>query len=125
MLSNRSSVDDPLSLVLRTIDSTAAGSTETFLTSRLWYTQDQFGQEICIVEAGGEQVGVMMGWERDISMSSIISGHTVTTWCGSVEATVHKLCDHHKSASQGLKVLNIGFGLGMARLSDFYLILRI
>ena len=57
-----------MSLVLKASDDTAAGSTDNFLSSRLRYTRDDHGQEICLVNVGeGEDVGVMMGWERDIS----------------------------------------------------------
>lgn len=62
------SSDSPLSLVLKATDFTAAGSTDTYLTTPLKYTKDKYGQEICVVEVDDEEeVGVMMGWERDIS----------------------------------------------------------
>jgi hypothetical protein len=32
-----------------------------------------------------------------------------------VQDTVSKLCDEHQNLSEGLKVLNIGFGLGIVR----------
>lgn len=54
-------------MLLQAQDSTAAGSTEEFLKSRLVFERDAHGQDICSVEAGGEKVGVMMGWERGIS----------------------------------------------------------
>jgi protein arginine N-methyltransferase 2 len=57
----------PASIVLRAEDDTATGSTEAFLSSKLQYTQDEHGQEICLLRDGDKQVGVMMGWERDIS----------------------------------------------------------
>lgn len=40
--------------------------------------------------------GVMMGWERDI-----------------MRRTADLLCDSHPNTSQGLRVLNIGHGLGI------------
>jgi len=57
----------PVSIVLRAEDDTATGSTEAFLSSKLHYTQDGHGQEICLLREGDKEVGVMMGWERDIS----------------------------------------------------------
>lgn len=61
-------IETPSSLVIRRDDASAAGSTDAFLASRLQYTKDAKGQEICLLklEDGGE-VGVMMGWEREIS----------------------------------------------------------
>jgi hypothetical protein len=52
---------------LRAEDDTAAGSATTFLASKLLYRTDSTGQEIVVVDAGGEEVGVMMGWEGPIS----------------------------------------------------------
>ena len=54
-------------LLLRAQDNTAAGSSTEFLNSKLVYRKDKDGQEICVVKSGNEEVGVMMGWERDIS----------------------------------------------------------
>jgi len=57
----------PVSIILRAQDDTATGSTEKFLSSKLHYTRDGHGQEICLLREGKKEVGVMMGWERDIS----------------------------------------------------------
>ena len=63
-------VDSPFSLVLKATDNTAAGSTDTFLSSKLRYTTDDNGQDICMLTLeDGEEIGVMMGWERGISES--------------------------------------------------------
>lgn len=69
LLSSKNALaETSLSLVLKATDDTAAGSTDHFLTSRLRYTRDEHGQDICLVNVGdGEDVGVMMGWERGIS----------------------------------------------------------
>lgn len=57
-----------LSLVLKATDTTAAGSTDNYLTSSLKFTKDEHGQEICLLQVSDdEEVGVMMGWERGIS----------------------------------------------------------
>jgi len=67
----------------------------------LKYTTDEHGQHICLIEVDGDQIGVMMGWEEGI-----------------MHETVKKLCgDHPKSPS--LKVLNIGFGLGLVCCFEF------
>ncbi|KAL4242833.1 RMT2/GAMT Methyltransferase [Abortiporus biennis] len=87
----------PLSLVLKATDTSAAGSTDTFLSSRLVYKADENEQEICLLRLDNEEeVGVMMGWER-----------------GLMQETVDKLCTDHESLTEGLKVLNVGFGLGI------------
>ncbi|KAL0577319.1 Arginine N-methyltransferase 2 [Marasmius crinis-equi] len=83
------------SLVLSNTDQTAAASTEIFLNSRLTFTTDEQGQEVCVVRAGDEEVGVMMTWERGI-----------------MEETVKLLCEGHPN-SRALRVLNIGHGLGV------------
>ena len=49
-------------------DELALESTDAFLKSKLTYTTDDYGQEICLLRTdGGVEVGVMMGWEREIS----------------------------------------------------------
>jgi type IV protein arginine methyltransferase len=54
-------------LVLQTTDATAAGSTDEFLKSKLSFRVDEYGQEVCFVKSGEDEVGVMMGWEKPIS----------------------------------------------------------
>jgi hypothetical protein len=68
LLASRSAEAD--ALVLKEEDDTALGSTDNFLSSRLRYTSDQHGQEICLLQSGDTEIGVMMGWERGISASS-------------------------------------------------------
>ena len=65
LLSSRGEEAD--ALVLREVDHTALGSTGNFLSSRLKYVTDAHGQEICLLQDGDTEVGVMMGWERGIS----------------------------------------------------------
>lgn len=68
LISSKSSLAEPPSMVIRQEDVSAVGSTDAFLASRLQYTKDAKGQEICLLKLDdGEQVGVMMGWEREIS----------------------------------------------------------
>jgi len=86
---------DPSMLIFRTTDDTASGSSDVFLNSKLNYTTDEHGQNICMVGVSGDEVGVMMGWEEGI-----------------MRETVERLCGDHPNSSN-LKVLNVGFGLGL------------
>lgn len=78
-------------------DTTAAGNTDMFLGSNLKYTKDAHGQGICLLELdNGESIGVMMGWEEEI-----------------MRKTVDALCTDHPRVKEGLRILNVGFGLGI------------
>ncbi|OAX43320.1 arginine methyl transferase [Rhizopogon vinicolor AM-OR11-026] len=103
LLSSQTSLNPtPSSLVLQGTDNSAVASTDAFLSSHLRYTRDVHGQDICLLELDdGQEVGVMMGWERDI-----------------MQKTVEKLCIDHAKRDKGLKVLNVGFGLGI--IDDFF-----
>jgi hypothetical protein len=57
----------PSTLLLKTSESTAAGDTHIFLSSKLQFQKDARGQDVCLVDTGSEVVGVMMGWESEIS----------------------------------------------------------
>jgi type IV protein arginine methyltransferase len=65
LLSSREEEAD--ALVLREVDHTALGSTGEFLSSRLKFVTDAHGQEVCLLQDGDTEIGVMMGWERGIS----------------------------------------------------------
>jgi len=65
LLSSRGEEAD--ALVLREVEDTALRSTGKFLSSRLKYVTDAHGQEICLLQDGDTEIGVMMGWERGIS----------------------------------------------------------
>lgn len=65
LLSSREEEVD--ALVLREVDDTALRSTDKFLSSHLQYTTDAHGQDICLLQSGDTEIGVMMGWERGIS----------------------------------------------------------
>lgn len=67
LLASRAHSKTPSSLILKNSDTSATGSTDEFLASRLRFTVDANGQEICLLKAGDEEVGVMMGWEQGIS----------------------------------------------------------
>ncbi|KAH9485439.1 Protein arginine N-methyltransferase 2 [Psilocybe cubensis] len=94
-LLEKKSSSDSFRLILCAEDTTASGSSDAFLNSRLKYTVDENGQDICVLNVEGQDIGVMMGWERNI-----------------MNETVHRLCDQHPNATN-LKILNIGFGLGI------------
>lgn len=98
LLSSQTLLDPtPSSFVLRDVDNSAVASADAFLSSKLRYTQDAHGQDICMLDLNdGQEVGVMMGWEREI-----------------MQKTVEKLCIDHGKKDLGLKVLNVGFGLGI------------
>ena len=67
LLASRGTPVPPSSLVLANTDDSATGSTDAFLSSRLRFTVDSYGQEICLLQTEDDEVGVMMGWEHDIS----------------------------------------------------------
>jgi protein arginine N-methyltransferase 2 len=54
-------------LIMKAEDSTPAGSNAAFLEAKLTFKKDDHGQDICVVNSGAEEIGVMMGWERPIS----------------------------------------------------------
>lgn len=101
---------DSASLILQNADNSALASSDVFLGSKLKFVVDKNGQKICVLVVDGEEVGVMMGWERTI-----------------MQRTVEELCRDHPNAS-ALRVLNVGFGLGIVSCtlsiprhhSDFY-----
>ncbi|KAF8324473.1 arginine methyl transferase [Cantharellus anzutake] len=81
-------------LILKSSEDSSAGSPSKFLASRLRFTKDNNGQEICLASLNGsEEVGVMMGWE-------------------SVLETVKELY-RGLETDGSIHVLNIGFGLGI------------
>ena len=94
-LSSHPSKSSASALILNSIDESATGSSEVFLTSRLRYVKDDNDQDICLLEVDEEEVGVMMGWETKL-----------------MQETVDKLLGGHPNASN-LSVLNVGFGLGI------------
>ncbi|KZV70695.1 S-adenosyl-L-methionine-dependent methyltransferase [Peniophora sp. CONT] len=95
--------DLPPELVLKVEDDSALASTDAYLSSKLRYTTDEYGQEIVLLRDpdNGIEVGVMMGWERELSAE--------------VQESVRALCADHPTlkAGKGLRVLNVGFGLGI------------
>jgi len=71
LLSSRGEEAD--ALVLTEVDHTALRSTGKFLSSSLRYVTNEHGQEICLLRDGDTEIGVMMGWEREISTFVLIA----------------------------------------------------
>ena len=94
-LLKKQTVVDPSSIILQNADDSALASSDIFLESKLKFVTDKNGQNICLLVVDGEEVGVMMGWERII-----------------MQRTVEELCRDHPNTS-ALRVLNVGFGLGI------------
>ncbi|KAF8210331.1 S-adenosyl-L-methionine-dependent methyltransferase [Mycena galopus ATCC 62051] len=95
LLSSHDTTDSASAMILRPTDDTAAASTDAFLSSKLRFIVDDHGQDICMLDNGdGDEIGVMMGWEKNI-----------------MQETVARLTADRESTS--LKVLNVGFGLGI------------
>lgn len=103
VLSGRPSKASSSHLLIRNSTDTALNSTDAFLKSKLKFVRDGHGQDICLLRTGHEEVGVMMGWETPI-----------------MQETVKLLCDDHPHSGQ-LKILNVGFGLGIVRVNCFAL----
>ncbi|KAI9437714.1 hypothetical protein H4582DRAFT_2111855 [Lactarius indigo] len=85
LLASRSAEAD--ALLLKEEDDTALGSTDKFLSSRLRYTSDEHGQEICLLQSGDTEIGVMMGWERGI-MQETMGLRVLNSWLRSGNHTV-------------------------------------
>ncbi|KAJ7178479.1 arginine methyl transferase [Mycena crocata] len=95
LLSSRTHTDSGSAMILRSSDETAAASTDAFLSSKLRFTVDDRGQDICLLKVDDEEIGVMMGWEDGI-----------------MQETVAKLSSD-REPTDTLKILNVGFGLGI------------
>ncbi|KAJ7680381.1 arginine methyl transferase [Mycena polygramma] len=95
LLSSRGTLDSASTMILRPVDETAAASTDAFLSSTLRFTVDDYGQDICMLDVEGDEIGVMMGWEGSI-MQETVAKLTVAS-----------------ERTDTLKILNVGFGLGM------------
>jgi protein arginine N-methyltransferase 2 len=89
-------------MIIRPTDDTAAASTDAFLSSKLRFTVDDHGQDICMLDVDGEEIGVMMGWEQTIMQETVAS------------LTIDR------DPTDTLKILNIGFGLGIVRFLSFH-----
>ncbi|KAJ7462362.1 arginine methyl transferase [Mycena galericulata] len=96
LLSSRTPSNSASTMILNSDDFSAAASIDAFLSSTLRFTVDDHGQDICMLDVDGEEIGVMMGWERGI-----------------MEETVAQLTLHGEPASENLKIMNVGFGLGI------------
>lgn len=82
LLSTKSSLNDTEStMILKSEDDTAAGSSDEYLSSKLTFKTDEYGQDICVVNAGEDEVGVMMGWEKEISTCIRPCRRLSADWC--------------------------------------------
>ncbi|KAF5393314.1 hypothetical protein D9757_000641 [Collybiopsis confluens] len=92
----------PDTLVIRSEDSTAAASTDAFLASKLRFIKDENGQEICVVKAGDEEIGVMMGWEKEIMEETALQ---IDSWFQSLpnRPIVHYIVEPHADVLQYMK----------------------
>ena len=79
-------------LLLKEEDDTALGSTDDFLSSHLRYTTDAHGQDICLLQSGDIEIGVMMGWERGISASGFLEIICVAMLKGGSKLKCKKRC---------------------------------
>ena len=79
-------------LVLKEEDDTALGSTDKFLSSQLRYTTDAHGQDICLLQSGDTEIGVMMGWERGISAFGFLEIMCVAMLKGGSKLKCRKRC---------------------------------
>ncbi|KAF7361845.1 hypothetical protein MVEN_00529000 [Mycena venus] len=96
LLSSRNTPDSASAMILRQTDDTAAASTDAFLSSKLRFTVDDHGQEICMLKTvDGDEIGVMMGWEKEIMQKTVAS------------------LTADREPTDNLNILNVGFGLGI------------
>lgn len=86
-----------------------AGDNATFLASRLTFTTDARGQEICVDAEGN---GVMMGWETEIMRRTV--EELLAPFKGR-KGKVFPVSKYEDEEEETLTVLNVGFGLGIVR----------
>ncbi|TEB38217.1 arginine methyl transferase [Coprinellus micaceus] len=99
-------LDTSTSNVVQHTDDTAAGSTSAFLDSKLVYTVDEHGQSICKVKVKAQVPKLIIGEDGSEEKEEEIG-------TGIMKETVRKLTEGHPNEKEGLKVLNVGFGLGI------------
>ena len=115
----RSRDESPSNMKLEALDTSAAGSTETFLKTPLRYVTDPSGQQMVLAKTDdGSEVGVMMGWEHGISSS--VHDFRLRSYLlpAQVKCTVDKLLKRLERTNEGINILNVGFGLGIVNISD-------
>jgi protein arginine N-methyltransferase 2 len=90
-----------------------ASSLSHYLSQPLTYTTDSNGQPICLDAEGN---GVMMGWERDI-MRQTVDRMVDQGWADRKGKKREVLLDEEERGDRyPLKVVNVGFGLGIVSL---------
>lgn len=93
-----------------------ASDNATFLSSRLVFTHDAAGQPVALDAEGN---GVMMGWERPI-MARTVERCCEPAWADRKGRTWDELVkeeDDEGNDREPLRVMNVGFGLGIVSLS--------
>ncbi|KAJ7901889.1 arginine methyl transferase [Mycena olivaceomarginata] len=98
LLSSRNTSDSASAMILRSTDNTAAASTDTFLSSKLRFTVDEHGQDICMLDdVDGDEIGVMMGWEKNIMQE------TIDTLFQSLSPALHVIIEAHPDVLKHMK----------------------
>ncbi|BGP07510.1 Arginine N-methyltransferase 2 [Rhodotorula toruloides] len=88
-----------------------ASDNATFLSSRLIFTTDSRGQAVALDAEGN---GVMMNWEEGIMTRTVEALAREGGWEGRKgRARGELLSEEERGEREGLKVLNVGFGLGI------------
>ncbi|KAJ7188177.1 arginine methyl transferase [Mycena filopes] len=115
LLSSRgSSAASGSAMILRPIDDSAAASTDAFLCSKLRFTVDDHGQDTCMLNVDGEEIGVMMGWENIImeeTFKSLTAGRAtdnlkilnIDTLFQSLSPAVHVIIEAHPDVLQHMR----------------------
>ncbi|GAA5912353.1 protein-arginine N5-methyltransferase [Sporobolomyces salmoneus] len=86
-----------------------ASSLHHYLSQPLTYTVDTSGQPICLDSEGN---GVMMGWERGI-MERTVEEMLSRGWGDRKGKTRETLLSEEEGERSPLRVVNVGFGLGI------------
>lgn len=97
-----------------TLPLSTASDNATFLSSRLVFTHDAAGQPVALDAEGN---GVMMGWERPI-MARTVERCCEPGWADRKGRSAVELhAEEIEEDREPLRVMNVGFGLGIVSLS--------
>lgn len=116
-----SDAEDPSAMAVDAEPSTSdapklstASDNATFLSSRLIFTADSRGQAVALDAEGN---GVMMNWEEGIMRRTVEALAREGGWEGRKGRRREELVsEEERGEREGLKVLNVGFGLGIVSL---------
>ena len=101
----------PASTVLRAEDDTATGPTEASLSSKLHFTRDEHGQEVCLLRESNKEAGVMMGLERSHEHQWVQALGSLTKIRSGTIGGPQVLCADHPKINEGLKIVDFGLGI--------------